>query len=395
MALAKSLLDKGHRILILTGSPIAGRFDFPKGIDFVRIPGMIKKSNEVYVPHSIAINPSLALAIRQNIILATAQTFRPDLFLVDKTPLGLKLEVTATLIWLRENSPKTQVVLGLRDIMDSPESTVQEWQEHKMYEVFEQLYSEIWVYGSQHIFDAVKEYEIPCHIAAKIHFTGYIPRHIPRLRNRQALRREFGLCPSDKLVLVTTGGGGDGYKVIDTYLSMLETQSGCDFKSMIVTGPMLCEKLYDQLASRARKLKIRIFKFHRKMEKIILAADCVISMGGYNTMCEIISAARPMLIIPRSIPREEQLMRARIFAARGLLEYIPWETVTVPEMRDKLGHMLQNGIRYEQKLSTFPMTAFGVINSRIGKIGMRSARPACHEHEALWMPDYYGHVLSQ
>jgi len=395
MALAQSMLNKDHRILILTGSPIVGRFDFPKGIDFVRIPGMIKRTNDVYVPHSIAIDPSLALAIRQNIILATAQTFRPDIFLVDKAPLGLKLEVTATLIWLRENSPKTQVVLGLRDIMDSPESTIQEWRERKMYEVFEQLYSEIWVYGSRHIFDAVEEYAIPKHIESKIHFTGYIPRHIPRLRNRPALRRALGLCPVDKLVLVTTGGGGDGYKVIDTYLSMLETHSDCDFKSIVVTGPMLCEKLYDQLASRARKLKIRIFKFHRKMEKIILAADCVVSMGGYNTMCEIVSAARPMLIIPRSTPREEQLMRARIFAARGLLEYIPWETVTVSEMRDKLGFMLENGRQYEQRLSDFPMTAFDVINSRIGKIGLRSVRPACHGHEALWMPDYYGHVRNQ
>ena len=369
MALAQSLLDKGHRILILTGSPIVGRFDFPKGIDFVRIPGMIKQSNELYVPHSIAIEPSLALAIRQNIILATAQTFRPDLFLVDKAPLGLKLEVTATLIWLRENSPKTQVVLGLRDIMDSPESTIQEWQERKMYEVFEQLYSEIWVYGSRHIFDAVEEYAIPKHIESKIHFTGYIPRHIPHQRNRPALRRELGLCPADKLVLVTTGGGGDGYKVIDTYLSMLESQTACDFKSMIVTGPLLAEDLYDQLAARAHKLKVRIVKFYRKMEKAILAADCVVSMGGYNTMCEIVCAARPSLIVPRSSPREEQLIRARIFAEKGLLEYIPWETVEADQMLAKIRVLLSNTLDYEKQLATFPMTAFEVINRRIQAFG--------------------------
>jgi len=395
LALAQSLLAKGHQVLILTGSPIMGRFDISKGIDFVRIPGMIKQSNEVYVPHSIELAPHLTLAIRQNIILATAQTFRPDLFLVDKAPLGLKMEVTATLIWLRENAPKTKVVLGLRDIMDSPESTVQEWRERKMYEVFEQLYSEIWVYGSRQIFDAVREYAIPGHIESKVHFTGYIPRQIPRFRNRPGIRRELGLCSGEKFVLVTAGGGGDGFKVIDTYLSMLEERPDCGFRSMIVTGPMLNVDLYDKLAARARRLKIRIVKFHRKIEKIMLASDCVVSMGGYNTMCELICAARPMLVIPRSVPREEQLMRAQIFAARGLLEYIPRETVTVEEMHGKLMHLLENGIQYERRLADFPMTAFEIINSRVKEISLRSPSSACPRHEPLWMPDFYEYVPTQ
>ncbi len=395
MALAQSLLANGHQVLILTGSPIVGRFDIPKGIDFVRIPGMIKQSNEVYVPHSIAIDPQLTLAIRQNIILATAQTFRPDLFLVDKAPLGLKLEVTATLIWLRENSPQTKVVLGLRDIMDSPESTIQEWRERKMYEVFEQLYSEIWVYGSRQIFDAVREYAIPGSIEPKVHFTGYIPRQIPRLRNRPGIRRELGLCSGEKFVLVTAGGGGDGFKVIDTYLSMIEGGQDCGFRSMIVTGPMLNVDLYDELAARARRLKIRIVKFHRKIEKIMLASDCVVSMGGYNTMCELVCAARPMLIVPRSVPREEQLMRAQIFAARGLLEFIPRETVTAGEMHGKLMNLLKNASQYERRLAEFPMTAFDVINSRVGKIALRSPSAAFPGHEPLWMPDFYGYVTTQ
>ncbi len=102
---------------------------------------------------------------------------------------------------------------------------------------------------------------------------------------------------------------------------MLENLPEPQFKSMIVTGPLLAEELYDQLAIRAHKLKVRIVKFYRKMEKAILAADCVVSMGGYNTICEVICAGRPSLVVPRSTPREEQLIRARIFAARGLLEY--------------------------------------------------------------------------
>jgi predicted glycosyltransferase len=369
LALAQSILQEEHTIIIITGSPLVGRFDIPHGIDFVRIPGMIKKNNELYLPHSIKVEPALALAIRRDIILATAQAFRPALFLVDKAPLGLKNEVLPTLRWLHDNLPETKLVLGLRDIMDNPENTINEWQEKKIYAALEKLYSEIWVYGSRDIYDPIKEYAMPQNIAPKVQFTGYIPRQIPLLRNRSRLRRGMGISPGEKFVLVTTGGGGDGYKVLDTFLTMLETKAQQEFKSMIITGPLLAEELYDQLAARAHKLKVRIVKFYRKMEKAILAADCVVSMGGYNTMCEIICAARPSLVVPRSTPREEQLIRARLFAAKGLLEYIPWEEVDALQMQDKLSLLLDNPDRYGEPLSRFPMTAFAVINSRIHAFG--------------------------
>ena len=369
LALAQSILQEEHTIIIITGSPLVGRFDIPHGIDFVRIPGMIKKNNELYLPHSIKVEPALALTIRRDIILATAQAFRPALFLVDKAPLGLKNEVLPTLRWLHDNLPETKLVLGLRDIMDNSANTIREWKEKKIYAALKELYSEIWVYGSRDIYDPIKEYAMPPSIAPKVQFTGYIPRQIPLLRNRPRLRRAMGISPGEKFVLVSTGGGGDGYKVLDTFLTMLETKAQQEFKSMIITGPLLAEELYDQLAARAHKLKVRIVKFYRKMEKAILAADCVVSMGGYNTLCEIICAARPSLVVPRSTPREEQLIRARLFAAKGLLEYIPWEEVDALQMQDKLSLLLDNPDRYAEPLNRFPMTAFAVINSRIHAFG--------------------------
>ena len=93
MAIANQLKESGTNILILTGSPIVGRFTIPKNIDFVRIPGMIKITNEEYLPLSIKINPNHALAIREKIIIATAKAFQPSLLIVDKEPLGLKKEV--------------------------------------------------------------------------------------------------------------------------------------------------------------------------------------------------------------------------------------------------------------------------------------------------------------
>jgi predicted glycosyltransferase len=179
MAIATHLLAPRINILILTGSPIAGRFSFPEQIDFVRIPGMIKKTSEEYLPLSIKINARHALDIRKNIITATAKTFQPQLFIVDKEPLGLRKEVLPTLRWLQRSRPDTRAILGLRDIMDDAAVVKKDWTEKGVYETLESLYSEIWVYGIQGFYNPIVEYDITESISRKIHFTGYIPRKIP------------------------------------------------------------------------------------------------------------------------------------------------------------------------------------------------------------------------
>ena len=46
-------------------------------------------------------------------------------------------------------------------------------------------------------------------------------------------------------------------------------------------------------------------------------ADVVVSMAGYNTVCELLSFRKRAVLVPRSEPVQEQLLRARLFAARG------------------------------------------------------------------------------
>jgi len=281
MAIASQMLGPRINILILTGSPIAGRFSFPERIDFVRIPGMIKKTNDEYLPLSIKINARHALDIRKNIITATAKTFQPHLFIVDKEPLGLKKEILPTLQWFKRCRPDTRSILGLRDIMDDAESVKKDWREKKVYEHLENLYSEIWIYGIQEFYNPITEYKIPESVSHKIHFTGYIPRKIPGKDAVRKVKKELRLKNGEKLVVVTTGGGGDGYWVMDTFLTTLESfSSGPPFKSVLITGPFMPKHERKDVFRRARRLGVRIYHFYRQMEKIFAAADIVVSMGG-------------------------------------------------------------------------------------------------------------------
>jgi predicted glycosyltransferase len=366
MAIASHLLGPRVNIIILTGSPIAGRFSFPEQIDFVRIPGMIKRTNDEYLPLSIKINSRHALDIRKNIITATAKTFQPQLFIVDKEPLGLKKEVLPTLQWLRRSRPETKSILGLRDIMDDGETVKKDWQDKDVYRVLDDLYSEIWVYGNRDFYNPVNEYDIAESVSRKMFFTGYIPRKIPTREAVRNILKEHGVQPDEKLVVVTTGGGGDGYRVMDHYLSMLEfSEAKLPFKSVLITGPFMPKQERKIVFKRARRLGIRTYHFYRQMEKIFAAADVVVSMGGYNTLCEILSQGTLCLVIPRESPRKEQLLRARAFKRHHLVDYIPWAEFTPQSLQGCLLRLLENPQPYAEAVARFQLTGIEAMRQRL------------------------------
>ena len=366
IAIASQLRNPSTNILILTGSPIAGRFSFPEQVDFVRIPGMIKKTNEEYLPMSIKINARHALDIRKKIIIATVKAFQPHLFIVDKEPLGLKKETLPTLKWLRKCCPNTRSILGLRDIMDDAETVKDNWRKKGIYQALDKYYSEIWTYGIQEFYDPIKEYCIPENSSRKIRFTGYIPREAKSKKDAIRERKRHKISETDKLVVVTIGGGGDGYPVMDAYLSLLENQGpAIPYRSILITGPFMPKTQRKEIFKRSRKLKVKVFHFYRQMEKILAAADLVISMGGYNTLCELMGQKTVSLLIPRETPRLEQTLRAQCFKERKLLDYIPWNELSTTLLRKKIENLLYEPQAYQNAMSKFEMTGLDIMGQRI------------------------------
>ncbi len=366
MAIANHLRDKNTNVLILTGSPIVGRFPFPQQVDFVRIPGMIKKTNDEYQSLSIRIEQEHALSIRTNIILATAQTFKPDLFIVDKEPHGLKREVLPTLEWFKKEHPQTTSILGLRDILDDAEVIRKDWQEKDVYSSLSRLYDQIWVYGNQEIYDPISQYQIPQEVQEKVTFTGYIPRKNLTENTRSRIRRQFRILDDDIFILVTTGGGGDGCEVLDHYLSMHDYYpTSLPLKTIMITGPFMPKSQRKEIDRHAKLHGIKTMPFHHKLEEMMHAADLVISMGGYNTICEILTHKTPALIIPREWPRREQLIRATCLKERGLLDFIPWTQVTPQLLREKIFSIIGDRNKYRKAICNFKLSGLDTMLTKL------------------------------
>jgi predicted glycosyltransferase len=90
-------------------------------------------------------------------------------------------------------------------------------------------------------------------------------------------------------------------------------------------------------------------------------------MGGYNTVCEILSQGTVSLIIPRDEPRQEQLLRAQALKARGLIDCIPWKALDAGGLRAKIIAMLDNLDLYRLPMQGFSLDGIDVIQDRLQK----------------------------
>ncbi len=321
-------------VLILSGSPIVGSFEFRARVDFVRIPGVIKLRNGAYTSLALHIDVAQTLAIRRAIIRETAAAFRPHLFIVDKEPTGLRGEVLPTLELLRARG--CRLVLGLRDILDEPAKLVREWRRKRAWEALARYYDEIWVYGAPEMFDLVAEIPGMGRHADRLAYTGYLPRRGPRQEPAEPLE-----LPADPFLLVTTGGGGDGEALVDWVLSAYEFDPTIPWPAVFVFGPFMRPEARRRFAARvARDPRLMALTFDNRPERLYQRAAGVVAMGGYNTFCEILSFDLPALIVPRTRPRREQAIRAARAARLGLVRTLAGEGVRDPAVMARALHEL-------------------------------------------------------
>jgi predicted glycosyltransferase len=313
-------------VLILSGSPIIGSFDFRARVDFVRVPGVIKLRNGEYSSLSLHMDIREVLSLRGAIIRQTAEVFQPDVFLVDKEPLGLRGEISGTLDGLKRRG--TRLVLGLRDVMDDPALLAEEWRRKNSMPALESLYDDVLVYGLPEVCEPLAGLDVPPPVARKITYTGYLRGGRPREGSAEVPERPF----DEPYLLVTTGGGRDGDALIDWVLSAYEHAGSGLPAALVVLGPFMLPRSRAAFMRRVAALpNVEGLTFDAHVERLIVRAVGVVAMGGYNTFCEVLSLDKPALIVPRRKPRLEQYIRASNAEGLGLVRMLDGEHGRDPE----------------------------------------------------------------
>ena len=322
LAIATHLLRRSRPFsaLLLTGSPVVASWPMPAGLHVQALPPVVKTGAEEYASADKSYSFATVKARREAVILESIIRYRPHVFLVDHAPAGMKGELLEALAFIREKMPATRTVLGLRDIIDSPEAVVSLWREQNIYDLLQAAYDYVLVYGSRHLFDSVCEYHFPPVVAAKTRYCGYIARND---RDVPAAGHVPPAASGRPVILATVGGGGDGYPLLSAYLRALDSISHDATQSIIVTGPLMAiEKRRALELAAAQRPDVRIISVTTELQELIRRVNLVVAMAGYNTTVEILVAKKWAILVPRAAPRMEQRLRAELLSNMGLASVV-------------------------------------------------------------------------
>jgi predicted glycosyltransferase len=341
-------------ILLIAGAREASAFAMPPGIDCLTLPSLSKEEDGHYHSRHLDLSLQDLVRLRANVICAAVETLAPDVLIVDKVPRGAGCELDATLRYLRADG-HARCVLGLRDILDDPATVRREWRRDSSDDVIREFYDMVWVYGDRAVYDPVREYHFSSNTTAKIRYTGYLD---------QRKRLNFGetnpaealadlQLPSGRLIMCVVGGGQDGARLVDAFS---KASLPDDAYGIVLTGPFMPREILRSLRRRAaRGDRFRVLEFVAEPSRLLRHADRVIAMGGYNTICEVLSFGKPALIVPRVKPRREQLIRAERLRELGLLDMLhpdelspraltAWLLRDLPQPLSTRNHVNLNGL---------------------------------------------------
>jgi len=368
LAAALVAADPDVTVLLLSGASEASALPLPDRTDLVTVPGLTKDIFGHYRARSLDCSLEQVIAVRSAALESVLAAFAPDLLVVDKVPRGILGELDRALHRVRREFG-TRTVLGLRDVLDDVTTTRREWRGARTTEAIRSLYDEVWVYGDPDVFDPATEYGWTEAVQEKVRYTGYLGADREGLlpvssgsHGAPSVRPDV----TSPFVLGLVGGGQDGAAVADAFA---HATFPAGHLGVLVTGPYLPEAHLASVEKVARSRRdLRVFRFVGDVPALARASSATVSMGGYNSVCELMAARRPALIVPRVIPRREQALRAEHLARRGLVDVLPAEHVSPERLGQWLEDVVPDRRRHLapvdlQGLSRVPALAGDLIDS--------------------------------
>jgi predicted glycosyltransferase len=305
-------------VLLISSSPEAARLPRPEGCDLVLLPGPVRWGQQGYaVLDLVGRPPRKPRSMRAQIILAALTAFAPDLLVVDRHPRGLGRELEAALSALPGS---TRRVLGLRDVLDSPEEAARQWSAERGAEALDAWFDEVWVHGDRQVHDVTAALELPHRLRGAMTFTGYLTRRVAPVPRG-----------GPEVLIGLASGGSEGVRVARSFVAAAALHG---LRSELVLGANLSRR--DRAGLQVAAAAIPNLLIHDRVPDLggglLDRAGAVVSMGGYGTVCEVLGSCLPTLIVPRTQLRHEQLIRATALADRGLVSMLHPDALSPEEI---------------------------------------------------------------
>ncbi|MCI0372505.1 MAG: glycosyl transferase [candidate division NC10 bacterium] len=325
--LARALVKAGERVLFVAGGlPVPG-LDLG-GAEEIPLPPLTaadEAASTLALPDG-TLPDQRYLADRQARLLALLSRYDPAVVLLELFPFGrhaLSFELVPLLLALtddrrRRRGAAPRVAVSLRDLVVSKKN--QPWYEATVLAVVRQWVDRVLVHGSPDVIPLSRTFGLADRLGDTLLYTGYLCASPTRL-SRATPRGE---------VVVSGGGGRVAGPLFRTALAarpMCPASAALPWR--LLTGPYLPDALRAELETLAAGLgpvagrpAVVLETFRDDFPGLLQGAALSVSQAGYNTVLDVVASGVRAVVVPYEGSGDEQPVRARILAERGLLKVV-------------------------------------------------------------------------
>jgi predicted glycosyltransferase len=311
-------------------------------------------------------------------LLEILAALAPKVLVTEMYPFGrrkFRFELEPLLAAAGARQPRPWIVSSIRDLLveKPPERTL--W----MAETAERFYDLVLVHGDPAFVRLRDSFAQAARVGRLLTYTGYIanPPTSPAEGGAGDLRQGNA---GEGEVVVSAGGGAFGGPFLKVALAARRLDRRAGVRWRILTGPNLPEAEFSDLTAAAPERTV-VERSRRDFQAVLARCRASISLGGYNTVLEVLGSGAPAVVAPFSGGQEsEQLHRARLLAARGLLEIVEEPDLTPERLARALSNAVERGRRAPPQIETRGAGISAGIIARLATEDPPPARPVAERH---------------
>ncbi|MEN6626846.1 MAG: glycosyltransferase [Candidatus Sumerlaeia bacterium] len=267
-------------------------------------------------PEHLSITNDELHNLRERLLMAAADEFRPDLVIMDSLPHGKRNEMAGVLRSAREAGARS--ILIMRDIPSLPGDTFKLSGPADKIEREAELYDSILIAGDKGLFDAARTFQWPPAVREKLQYIGFVLPPAETASRAEAFAMfGHGLDSAKPTIVASLGGGWSGEEAIERLLDgALKARERLKrpVQMILFTGPAVKEEQLESVRRRATAAGgVIIERFTNRFAPILAHSDLAILQAG-STVYQVLEGSKPLILLCRKYKSREQDERARRLA---------------------------------------------------------------------------------
>ncbi len=330
---------RDFEVCFVNGGETISGLEMPPEVEVINLPAI--KSDAEFQQLQTG-NHSLSLdeikGIRQQKLLTIYERIQPDILIIELFPFGRR-KFDFELIPLLENAKRnhTKIVCSLRDILVSKRQQAQF--DNEACALMNQYFDLLLIHSDPQFQRLEETFPRVSEIECQIEYTGFVAQVQPTNQTTEKADEVF--------ILVSIGGGRVGHELIECAIgasALLEIPH----RMHIVTGPNCPDENFLNLQKIIPKTPaITMERFRPDFPMLLHQSDLSISMAGYNTCMDILSAGVRAIVYPfTGNNNQEQTIRALKLEKLGRVQVIQSDLLVPQHLAKMIKQSLQTSVPF-------------------------------------------------